>query len=101
MLVAHFQQSAIINHSRIDMGALQSGQAHMRTSPSIHIAPACLVPVVAASLGAAADSGIVVPGPLGIPSAPESSGRSGNGSSEVKSKTGRLPSSADGSSVSP
>jgi hypothetical protein len=34
MLVRHRQQSAIISHSRTDIGARHSGQAHINASPS-------------------------------------------------------------------
>jgi hypothetical protein len=35
MLVPQCQQSAIISQNRIDIGAWQSGQAHIKTSPFI------------------------------------------------------------------
>jgi hypothetical protein len=82
MLVPHFQQSAIINHNRTDMGAWQSGQAHMRTSPFIHSPPLPGSEGPAATLGAVdAEAGL----PTGL------SGISGNGSSDERSKTGRSP----------
>jgi hypothetical protein len=34
ILVRHRQQSATISHSRTDIGARQSGQAHINASPS-------------------------------------------------------------------
>jgi hypothetical protein len=34
MLTPHRQQSAVINHSRTDIGALQSGHPHRTVSPS-------------------------------------------------------------------
>jgi hypothetical protein len=40
MLVPQCQQSAIINHKRTVIGAPQSGQAHIKTSPLSHRDPA-------------------------------------------------------------
>jgi hypothetical protein len=40
ILVPHRQQSASINHSRTDIGAPHSGQAHAKTSPLSQISGA-------------------------------------------------------------
>ena len=40
MLVPHCQQSAIINQKRMDIGAWQSGQAHINTPPFSQSCPA-------------------------------------------------------------
>jgi len=90
MLVPHFQQSATISHTRTDIGAEQSGQGHINTSPCSHNdpEPRRICPLVAGSdigvLGAAGGDGSAL-----------SSGSSGSGPEEFKSSVGMFSPGAE------
>ncbi len=104
MLVPHCQQSATISHKRTVMGAPQSGQPHISTSPTSHSVP----PAACASSGSPGTSG-GYPSPAAswnpaarsaksaeerAPGAPrkspagESSSSGGSGASDKRSMTG-------------
>jgi hypothetical protein len=85
MLMPQCQQSAIISQKRIDIGALQSGQAHIKTSPFIQMESAWAGAVGAEGWATGADSGTEV---LDSPAA------SGSGASEVRSTRGMADATA-------